>query len=58
MNATIQNWPDAISEKKRCLIIQLIYNKIEDDEEREQWLDRISSATENDADEIVKSLLR
>jgi len=58
MNATIQQWPDAISEKKRCLIIQLIYNKIADSEEREQWLDRISSATENDADEIVKSLLK
>jgi len=58
MNATTQQWPDAISEKKRCLIIQLIYNKIEDDEEREQWLNRVSSATENDADEIVKSLLR
>ena len=56
MNATIQQWPDAISEKKRCLMIQLI-NKIADDEEREYWLNRIETATENDADEIVQSLL-
>jgi hypothetical protein len=57
MNTTMQ-WPDAISEKKRCQIIQLIYNKIADNEEREQWLDRIESASEYDANEMVKSLLR
>jgi|GEM_PF-6423893 len=57
MNTTTQ-WPEAISEKKRNLIIQLIY-KIADDEERERWLNEVESATtENDADEMVKSLLR
>jgi len=58
MNTTMQ-WPDAISEKKKCLIIQLIYNKIAEDEERELWLNEVESAiTENDADEMMKSLLR
>lgn len=58
MNATIQQWPDAISERKKNLITQLIFRNIIEENEREQWLEKLERADENDADEIVQSLLR
>ena len=56
MNATIQQWPETISKRKKNLIMQLIFRNIEEDK-REEWLEKLESAYENDADEIVQSLL-
>lgn len=55
MHTTTQ-WEDAMSEQKRKRIIQLIYERIGSSDEREQWLNELESASEYDADEIIKSL--
>ncbi|MDO8565827.1 MAG: hypothetical protein Q7S04_01405 [Candidatus Moranbacteria bacterium] len=57
MNTTITQWPETISGRKRDSIIQLIFQNIENDEEREQYLDELETASEYDANEILKSLL-
>ena len=56
MNITTQ-WPDAISEQKRIHITQLIYERVAGRDEREYWLNELESASECDADEILKGLL-
>lgn len=57
MNTTTTQWPETISGKKRDSIIQLIFQNIESDEEREQYLDELESTAECDANQIIKSLL-
>lgn len=56
MNTTTQ-WPETISGRKRDSIIQLIFQNVADDAEREQYLDELETASEYDANEILKSLL-
>jgi len=57
MNTITTQWPDAISERKRDFIIQLIFQHIEGSDERERYLSELESiSNENDADDIVKSL--
>ncbi len=56
MTTTIQ-WPEAISHQKRELITQLILQNIESDEDRDQWLDELETATAYDGEEIMANLL-
>ena len=49
-------WPETISDEKRNFILQLILSNTSN-EERDQWLDYLESAsTSDDADEIMASL--
>ena len=57
MQTIINQWPEAISDKKRNFILQLIFTKTQNSHDREQWLDYLESASSSDeADEIEKSL--
>jgi hypothetical protein len=53
----VKTWPKAISRKNRDFILQLIYVNIQDFHEREIWLSELESASEDDADELIQSLL-
>jgi ubiquinone biosynthesis protein COQ9 len=50
-------WPDTVPEQKRKHIIQIIYERIGSNEEQQQLLDELESASEYDADEILANLL-
>ena len=57
MNTLATQWPNILSEQKRNIVIQLIYANTESNDEREEWLDHLESASdEQDADDIIKSL--
>lgn len=53
----VKTWPEAISQRNREFIIQLIFTNIENDDAREQWLDTLESTPEKDADELIQALL-
>jgi hypothetical protein len=54
----VKAWPEAISQKNRGFILQLIYANTENYHEREQWLNDLESTSEEDADELIKALLK
>ena len=57
MNNITTQWPNSISSEKRNTILQIIYANMEDTDDREEWLEHLASASnEQDADEIIESL--
>lgn len=53
---TLNQWPDALPIQRRASLIRLIYQKTEDESEREQWLDELETAAESDALEMENLL--
>ncbi len=53
---TLNQWPNTLPMQRRESLIRLIYQKTEDESEREQWLDELETAGESDAEEM-ESLL-
>jgi hypothetical protein len=53
---TLNQWPDALPMQRRESLIRLIYQKTEDESEREQWLDELETAAESDALEMENLL--
>ena len=57
MNTITTQWPEAISDKRRSFILQLIFTNTQNSHDREQWLEYLETASSSDeADEIEKSL--
>ena len=57
MNTITNQWPDTISNEKRNFILQLIFTNTKNSFDREQWLEYLESASdEQEANEIIKGL--
>ena len=58
MQTITSEWQDAMPDQKRNAILQLIFANTECDEDREEWMDQLESASdEYDADEIEQMLI-